>query len=483
MNRNQFLKNLGFGTIAIAASETLLSSCMGNMDMSVAPQTVTDGEFKTALKIPETIGGTTALTAQTGQDALMSSSKVSVLGYRNGLLGPTIRVQKGATVNMPFQNKMTEHTNVHWHGLVIPAEMDGHPDQMIMANEGFNFQFTVNQQAGTNWYHPHLHQLTGKQVTQGLAGLFIVESPEEKALNLPSGNYEIPLIIQDKRFNTDGTIKYSPTMMEVMSGYMGDNILVNGTLKPYLEVSTRYYRFRVLNGSSARIYNLALSNGADFYVIGSDGGILPQPEKVKNLMLGTGERADILIDFSSVKVGEMIYLTNEIFSTMGTSQGTQSFKLMSFNATKQETDTFKMPTSLIPFSKLSGATKTRPFALTMDMMAMSGGMHKINGKVFKADRIDETVNLGATEIWEFDNSTGDEAHPMHVHGVQFQVISRTNGRNALFPQEKGWKDTVLVAPKEKVQIIMKFEQKGKFVMHCHNLEHEDDGMMLNFEVK
>lgn len=202
-----------------------------------------------------------------------------MLGYRNGLLGPTIRVQKGAVVNIPFQNKMAEHTNVHWHGLVIPAEMDGHPESMIMPNGSFKFQYTVNQQAGTNWYHPHVHQLTSKQVTQGLAGLFIVESSEEKALNLPSGNYEIPLIIQDKRLNADGTIKYNPTMMEVMNGYMGDNIFVNGTNKPYLEVANRYYRFRVLNGSSARIYNLALSNGADFYVIGSDSGMLLQPEK------------------------------------------------------------------------------------------------------------------------------------------------------------------------------------------------------------
>ncbi len=482
MKRKQFIKNLGNSTFAIVAGEILLSSCMGNMDMNVTPQTVTDGEFKTALKIPDTISPTTALTAQTGQDFLMSSAKVNVVGYQNGLLGPTIRIQKGATVNMPFQNKMTEHTNVHWHGLVIPATMDGHPDQMIMPSESFNFQFTVNQQAGTNWYHPHLHQLTGKQVTQGLAGLFIVESTEEKALNLPSGMYEVPLIIQDKRFNTDGTIKYSPTMMEVMSGYMGDNILVNATSKPYLEVATRFYRFRVLNGSSARIYSLALSNGAYFYVIGSDSGILAQPEKVKNLMLGSGERADILIDFSSSKVGDLLYLTNETFTTMGTAQGTQAFKIMSFNVSKQETDTFRMPTTLIPFSKTLGSTKTRNFALTMDMMNMSGGMHKINGKVFKADRIDETVNLGATEIWEFDNSTGDEPHTMHIHGVIFQVMGRTNGRATLLPHEKAWKDTVLVAPKEKVQVIMKFEQKGKFVFHCHNLEHEDDGMMLNYEV-
>lgn len=201
-------------------------------------------------------------------------------------------------------------------------------------------------------------------------------------------------------------------------------------------------------------------------------------------MVSSGERADILIDFSAMKVGEIVYLTNEIFSTMGTAQGTQAFKIMSFNLSKQETDTFKIPSVLIPFTKLSGSTKTRSFALTMDMMAMNtGGMHKINGKVYSASRIDETIILGATETWEFDNSTGDEPHPMHIHGVQFQVVARTGGRNSILPQEKAWKDTVLVAPKEKVQVIMKFEQKGKFVFHCHNLEHEDDGMMLNFEVK
>lgn len=483
MKRNQFLKNLGLSTLAIATGESFLSSCMSGMDHgTVSPQAVADGQFNTSLKIPETISASSSLTAQVGQDTLASSSKVSVLGYRNGLLGPTIRVQKGANVNIPFQNKMAEHTNVHWHGLVIPSEMDGHPDQMIMPNESFNFKFTVTQQAGTNWYHPHLHELTGKQVTQGLSGLFIVESPEEKALNLPSGNFEVPLVIQDKRLNTDGTIKYNPTMMEVMTGYMGDNILVNGTSKPFFEVSTRFYRFRVLNGSSARIYNLAFSNGADFYIIGSDSGMLASPEKVKTVLLGTGERIDIIVDFSSVKVGEMVYLTNELFTTMGTSQGTQAFKIMSFNVTKQETDAFKMLSGLIPFNKIQNSSKTRTFALTMDMGNMSGGMHKINGKVYKADRIDETVSLGATETWVFDNSTGDEAHPMHMHGVIFQVVSRTGGRGVILPHEKAWKDTVLVAPKEKVQVIMTFTQKGKFVFHCHNLEHEDDGMMLNFQV-
>lgn len=481
MNRSEFLKRMGLGTVAIAAGPSLLTSCMDHGMGGEAPNVV-DGVFNNPLKIPETINGTSALSAQGGMESLGNGGEVSVLGYGIGLLGPTIRVQKDQNVNLNFTNKLSEHTNIHWHGLVIPAAMDGHPDHMIMPNDSFNFQFTVNQQAGTNWYHPHLHGLTGKQVTEGLAGLFIVESEEEKALNLPSGDHEIPLIIQDKRLNSNGTIQYNPSMDEVMTGFMGETILVNGTNKPFLEVSTRYYRFRILNGSTARIYNLAISNGADFYVIGSDGSMLPQLRSMKTLLLGPGERVDVLVDFSGAKLGEMIYLENEEFSGMGEAQGEQGYKIMSFNVTNAEKDNFALPTTLLPFTKLSGATKTRPFKLTMRMGHNSRGMHQINGKVFDSDRIDEIVNLGSTEIWEFDNTAGDEAHPMHVHGVHFQILSRTGGRNTILPQESGWKDTVLVAPKEKVLVILKFEHKGKFVVHCHNLEHEDDGMMLNFEV-
>eukprot|EP01137_Pigoraptor_chileana_P036092 Opistho-2@31090 len=152
-------------------------------------------------------------------------------------------------------------------------------------------------------------------------------------------------------------------------------------------------------------------------------------------MLSSGERVDILIDFSSLKTGEQVYLVNETFSTMGTSQGADSFKILDFVVKNQETDTFKMPTSLIPVPKITGSTKTRKFVLTGDMMAMSGGMHKINGKVYDGNRIDETVSMGAIETWEFDNSTGDEAHPMHIHGVEFQVVSRSGGRNTILPQE------------------------------------------------
>ncbi len=482
MKRQTFLKNLGLSSLAVLSSESLLSSCMENRNMNVMPQTVKDGEFVNALKIPEIFTPGSTLSAQITQDILVKASSISVYGYHSGLLGPTFKVKNGQNVIIPFQNSLKEASNVHWHGLVIPSNMDGHPDHVIESNKNFIFQFTIDQQAGINWYHPHLHMHTGIQVNKGLAGMFIVESDEENALKLPSDGYDVPLVIQDKRFNADGTINYNPSQMDIMTGYFGDNVLVNGTSKPYLEVSTRFYRFRVLNGSSARIYNLALSNGADFYIIGSDSGMLAQPEKVKNTLLGPGERLDFLIDFSRIKIGEKVHLNSEKFTNMGGSQGGQSFKIISFNVTIQATDSFKMPASLIPFSSIQGSSKTRTFTLSMRMVNMNRGMNTINGKVFKADRIDETVNFGATEIWEFDNTAGIEPHPMHVHGVTFQVLSRTGGRNKIEPHEKTWKDTVLVGPNERIKVVMNFSQKGKFLVHCHNLEHEDDGMMLNFEV-
>ena len=483
MKRNEFLKTLGFGAFALTGGGGMLSSCM-NMDGAIAPD-VSDGEFVTALRIPETITNMTALAAQDVKDNLFNGQKASMQGYGNSVLGPTIRVMKGTNMNIEFQNKLTEHTNVHWHGLLVPASMDGHPEKMVMPNQGFNFQFNINQQAGASWYHPHVHKMTAKQVMQGLAGLFIVESPEEKALGLPSGNFEIPLIIQDKRFNADGTIQYNPSMSEKMSGYMGETVLVNATNRPFVDVSTRFYRFRILNASSARIYNLMMSNGADFHVIGSDGGILSQSEKVSNLVLSPGERLDVLVDFSTAKVSDQVYLMSEKFSTMGVGQGVQAFKIMRFNVKNQETDTFKIPASLVNVPKTTGSTKTRSFALKMVMKHgnNSSGMHQINGKVYDGNSIEETVALGAVETWEFDNSTGDEPHPMHIHGVQFQVVSRSGGRNVILAHEKGWKDTVLVAPGERVKVISKFEKLGKFVFHCHNLEHGDDGMMLNYEVK
>lgn len=459
----------------------------GNMNMG-QPVPVTEGNFTTPLAIPAVVGSTTTLTPQNVTANISGFGNVSGLGYTpNSLLGPTIKVNNGTAININLVNQLNEKTNIHWHGLKIPAAMDGHPDNTVNAGSTFNYNFTVNQRAGLYWYHPHAEMLTGKQVFQGLAGLFIVNDAEETALNLPSGNRELPLVIQDKRISA-GSIPYAPSMMEVMTGLMGQYILVNGVYAPVHNVETAKYRVRILNGSNARIYNLALSNGASFTIIGNDGGLLTSPQSVNSLLLGPGERADLIIDFSQTALNSELFLISKMFSGGGNAQGTQEFKIMKFKTTSQVVDNFTTPATLSSINPLteSMATTSRNFDIqNTDMGSMNGSAmtHTINNKVFDTNRIDELIANGAIEVWTFDNTNGTEPHPMHLHGVQFQILSRTGGRNSLIPSEKGWKDMVLCMPGEKVKIIIPFNAyTGKFLFHCHNLEHEDSGMMGQYKV-
>ena len=223
-------------------------------------------------------------------------------------------------------------------------------------------------------------------------------------------------------------------------------------------------------------------------IIGSDGGLLASPETASSILLGPGERIDVLIDFTGLAINQEIYLVSNKFSEYNV-QGRQSFSLLKFKVDRTGNSNFSLPSTLSSISALnpSLSVKTR----TIDIAQMIGGdgghggmgRHSINGKIFEMDRVDETVSAGTTEIWEFDNSAGDEIHPMHIHGVQFQVLERIGGRNKVIASEKGWKDTVLLMPGEKVRVIMTFPNyTGVFVFHCHNLEHEDDGMMLNYKI-
>jgi blue copper oxidase len=496
MKRRDFIKNTGIGAGSVFATGSfisLLASCNknnmmgGNMNMGGQPVPVTEGSFTRLLPIPNTVTGATSLTAQ-ATNTNINGNSFSVLGYQSGgILGPTIRVSNGTNANINFQNNLSEKTNIHWHGLKIPADMDGHPESIVNSGGNFNYQFAISQRAALNWYHPHPDGATARQAFQGLAGLFIVNDAEETALNLPSGIYEIPLVIQDKRLTSSG-IAYNPTAMEVMTGYMGETILVNGEASPFTEIATRFYRLRILNGSNARIYNLALSNNADLIVIGNDGGLLKNPATVKTILLSPGERLDVLVNFSGLSTGTEVFLENKMFDNAGSAQGKQGFKILKFKITQTVNDTFSVPASLssINYIQASAATRTRNFVL--NVMQMSGGMnmtgmHQINGKTYNKNRIDETVAANATEIWEFDNSQGDEPHPIHLHGVHFQILERTGGRGQLIASESGWKDTVLLLPQEKVKLIIPFASlTGVFVFHCHNLEHEDDGMMLQYQL-
>ena len=493
MKRRKFIKNTGLGAGSIlvgSAMTSFLAACDRNnnmMNMGGQPLSIKEGNFGRPLPVPSTVTGNATLTAQ-ATSATINGNAISVLGYQaNGILGPTIRINSGVNTNINFQNSLSEKSNIHWHGLKIPANMDGHPEDVVNPGSSFNYQFNVNQRAGLSWYHPHPDGATARQAFQGLAGLFIINDAEEAALKLPSGMYEIPLVIQDKRFSSSG-ITYSPSMGEVMTGYMGETILVNGEASPFAEVTTRFYRLRILNGSNARIYNLTLSNNADLIIIGNDGGLLKTPSTVKNILLAPGERLDVLVNFAGLTVGTEVFLESKVFNNAGNAQGKQGFKIMKFKITQTVSDSFIIPVSLSSFNTVSPSSSSKTRNFIINAMQMSGGMnmagiHRINGKTYDKNRIDETVAANATEIWVFDNSQGDEPHPMHLHGVHFQVFERSGGRGQIIASESGWKDTVLVMPGETVKIIIPFSTlTGVFVFHCHNLEHEDDGMMLQYQL-
>jgi blue copper oxidase len=488
MKRRDFIKSTGLSTLtALMGSSVLLKACHTEEDMIGEPNWIVEGGFDTPLPTIPQVTGSVELTAKTISDEMINGKLTSTLSYRDGLLGPIIKAESGSTVNVRLDNNLSEDTNIHWHGLVLPSDMEGHPKDVTASGNTFQYSLPITQRAGTYWYHPHPEGSTARQVFMGLAGMFIVTDNEEAALQLPSGEFEIPLIIQDKRF-AGPSLDYSPTEDEIMTGYLCENIMVNGVFAPLASVANTWYRLRLLNGSTARVYNLAFTNDIAFHIIGSDGGLLEKPEHAMNVLLGPGERADVLVDFSSLPMGAEVFLVSDKFSKYN-AQGRQSFSILKFKMERSVTSNFTLPSILSSFTRLTepSAIKTRTF----DIAGMAGsaeghggmGGHAINNKSYSIGRVDETVEAGTTEIWEFDNVAGDEIHPMHIHGVQFQVLQRIGGRNDLIATEKGWKDTVLVMPGERVRIIMTFpEYKGLFVLHCHNLEHEDDGMMSNYEI-
>ena len=384
----------------------------------------------------------------------------SVLAYNGYSPGPTFRANAGDSASIQFTNRLSEATTVHWHGMIVPTAADGQPQDLVAPGVNYLYTFPINQRAALNWYHPHPHMATGKHVVLGLAGAFIINDPEESALGLPSGDYEVPLIVRDANFDSAGNLIYNPTS----SGYLAKNPMVNGTRDPYLDVDNAVYRFRVLNGASARLFKLALNNGASFTLIGNDGGLLETAVQVSQIEFSPGERLDLLVDFRGLPVGTKVMLQDL----------KAGWNLLEFRVTRQVTDPYTIPTGLSTIAKLSNPANTRSFSFD--------GMTRINGKEYDMNRIDFQVPFGQTELWRF-TTNGNAPHPVHIHGASFQVQSRNGGRNTVFPWERGWKDTVLLNDRETVEILIRFDGfRGRYLIHCHKLEHEDQGMMANFEV-
>ena len=446
---------------------------------------------------------------------LLSGSGVTVQNLPGIYLGPILRVQSGKKLRIFFHNNLAEDSVIHPHGLHVPEDCDGQPMQAIGPGQTKVYEFQVIDRAGPYWFHPHPMGRTAEQVVMGLAGLFNVwDSDEELAVpGASTGANDVPVIIQDRNFDSSNQFLYNPN---AMWGYLGSRILVNGKPDAVLSLEPRAYRLRFLNGSNARTYKLAWSNNMPLKVIGTDGGLLPAAVSKSYVMLMPGERVDAWVDLASL-AGKQVSLRSLSFNPggmggmggggmggggmgggggggggMGSSLANgAAFNILTVNVGKKTTATpvlGPLPALSVRYnaSNVPNYATPRPFTLEMQHMTWT-----INGRVYEMTAVadDEMVNLGDTMAWEWINNS-PIPHPMHIHNVQFQVVQRTppsstssyNTANQGLV-DSGWKDTVLVWPGERVKVAMTFAPyTGMYMYHCHILEHEDMTMMRNYMI-
>lgn len=419
------------------------------------------------------------LEVQTGTRSFFPGLETATLGYNGQYLGPTLRVTDGERVRLKVRNTLNESTTVHWHGLHVPAQWDGGPRQVIDAGAEWLPDFTVKQEAATLWYHPHALGRTGEHVYRGLAGFFIIEDEFSRQCPVPReyGIDDIPLVIQDRRFYEDGRFAYVTSGHDIMLGVVGNYLLVNGAIEPRMTVQRGVLRLRLLNGSNSSIYRLSFSDRRPFWVIASDGGFLERPEQVNSFIFTAGERYEVLVDFTGDRIDNVVTLDVEQWA------GRTTFRALELRVGRERGAVAKVIDKLRPVVRIPAAESIRTRQFAMETVS-PGGRLTINGRNMDITRIDATVELGSTEIWEIANRSRmmmQLPHSMHLHDVQFQVLER-NGEPPP-PLEGGWKDTVLVMPGEVVRIISRFtDYTGVYMFHCHMLEHEDNGMMGQFEV-
>jgi spore coat protein A len=449
-----------------------------------------------------------------------------VWGYNGHYPGPTLEVQRDQPVRVRWLNRLppshrlfVDHclhgpksyrdgrthpqprAVVHLHGGHVSPESDGYPEATLLPGESATYEYPNRQNASTLWYHDHALGITRLNVYMGLAGLYVIRDASEPVLNLPRGPFEVPILIQDRSFAGDGSLRYPERWEEE---FFGPTILVNSRVWPYLEVRPRKYRLRIVNGSNARTYTLALDSGQSFYQIGSDGGFLPQPVEVREITLTAGERADVIVDFSK-RTGE-VHMVNSAPAPFPGAVGKGVIReIMQFRVRGPSGDDSSLPARLeaLPRTREEFAVKLRQFNLDMvdenPKCTQPGIRWLINGLGW--DDVTEYPELGTTEIWSFFNLSA-EVHPIHLHLVQFQILDRQKlrpdpARAGFFlpltlpgtqaaapdPNEAGWKDTFRSMPGEVTRIIARFADfVGKYPYHCHILEHEDHEMMRQFQV-
>lgn len=449
--------------------------------------TVGTTEFTTPLRIPPLAESTIdaagtrvfSLDMRTGTTEFEPGRATETWGFNGSYLGPTLRAARGERVRVQVRNQLPEASTVHWHGMHLPAAMDGGPHQMVEPGAAWSPEWTVAQPASSLWYHPHPHGATEDHVRRGLAGMFLIDDEPSAELALPNryGVDDIPVIVQDMRLRGSRLEGTHAIFRDI--GFLGDRTMVNGTLAPYQEVGDELVRLRLLNASTARIYTFAFDDARPFAMIGSDGGLLERPATLDRIQLSPGERAEIVV---RMQPGERTVLRSEKleagldFWSQRFSGGDDRFDVLELRATPTLRPSDPLPETLVPLSVPDGSASVaqRRFELTL-----AG----INGRRMDMSRVDTTVTRGTTETWVVHNIDG-MPHNFHVHDVQFRVLDYNGAPPP--PELTGAKDTIFLPPNTAATLALRFDGPADpttpYMYHCHLLWHEDVGMMGQFTV-
>lgn len=481
-----------FGTAAIATAG------IAGVGFTLNSQFVTARTIpsRTRLAMPELLDtreGEVIVTARDMQHEFYPGVQSDTMGFNSSYLGPTIRLHKNRHAIVTFKNELSEPTTIHGHGLHVAGRWDGGPQNIIKPGEQVTYQFDIIQQSGTSWYHPHMMGKTAEQVHAGLAGFYIITDEYTESLNLPSiyGVNDIPLAVQDRTFIDGAMRSYSVSMEQIMNGLREDTLVVNGTIAPYKEVPAGWVRLRLLNGSNARYHRYRLEESSIFYKIATEGGLLERPIQMTELIMGPGERNEIMVDMSQVASRQLLcdFIGGEeqwLDLFMNKSQ-----LVLELRADKQLQTQGELPQKLSEIApyRLADVTVERNFVLQMGMdgeMENSAAhahhnLFKINGRSMNMKHINHTSKIGQLELWRI---TGEEMrHPFHMHGTSFLILSQNGSTPTIADQ--GWKDTVDVN-EGVTEVLLKFDvpadRQYPFMYHCHILEHEDAGMMGQFTV-
>jgi spore coat protein A len=490
---------------------TMLQACSRP---SPADNSETLTRFEASLPIPPVLEPTRSdeqgeyyeIEARESAAAILPGKQTMIRGYNGIFPGPTIKGVRGRATHIRFTNKLLTPGVTHLHGGHTPSDSDGWPTDVILPNGSpiaatsmqmdhagdggqmsgaspskheQNYIYPNDQRAATLWYHDHAMGATGQNVYMGLAGFYLVEDEDERSLLLPTGRYDIPVMLCVRQFNHDGSFRYEP---HGHAGADGDVILVNGAPWPVLRVERRRYRFRILNASNATTFTLALTSAQPFVQIATDGGLMPRPVQVPCIPIAMAERVEVVIDFSAYAAGDSVVLRN-------TEKQGPLAEIMRFDITGPAvSDHGQLPDRLSVIENLrpEAAVRTRTFTFgpRPELKDHFPPIYwAINGNRFDPERAQAEPRLGDIEIWRFvyEKSPWRQTHPPHIHLVNFQILDR-NGQSPR-DYERGWKDTLRLDSGDDVRVIMRFDgYRGRYLMHCHNLEHEDYDMMMRFDV-